>query len=94
MTLPRCPQVTIVKEVPLYNSTMVLDDMAWGAVWLYKATGDPSYLGMAERYLTRHYRVRRHMSHMWQQAFRWLISQARGRAGKCGNRPAFAGCWI
>lgn len=64
INLPWHPQVTIVKEVPLYNSTTVLDDMAWGAVWLYKATGDPNYLGMAERYLTRHYMVRRHMSHV------------------------------
>jgi len=49
-------QLTEVKEVPLYNSTSVLDDMAWGAVWLYKATGNPTYLGQAQRYLERHYK--------------------------------------
>jgi hypothetical protein len=27
------------------------DELAWGAVWLYKATGDPTYLKKAENYI-------------------------------------------
>lgn len=30
--------------------------MAWGAAWLYKATGSAMYLGQAQRYLERHYK--------------------------------------
>jgi hypothetical protein len=53
-----CLQVVSELTVPLYNSTSVLDDMAWGGVWLYLATDDPAYLGKAQRYLGRHYTVR------------------------------------
>lgn len=35
-----------------YKSTSYEDDMAWGAVWLYKATGDESYLADAKGFLT------------------------------------------
>lgn len=34
----------------LYNSTSYFDDLAWGAVWLYKRTGDASYLTAAQQY--------------------------------------------
>ena len=50
-------QLSRIVEVPIYNSTSVLDDMAWGAVWLHMATGDPTYLGQAQRYIGRHYQV-------------------------------------
>lgn len=33
-----------------YHSTMYQDELVWGAVWLYKATGDASYLSKAEQY--------------------------------------------
>ena len=55
-----------VREVPLYNSTSVFDDLAWGGVWLYKATKDARYLGQAQRFLSRHYKVRlRAASRVW-----------------------------
>ncbi len=41
----------------MYNSTSVFDDLAWGGVWLYRVTKDSRYLGQAQRYLTRHYKV-------------------------------------
>jgi hypothetical protein len=32
-------QINTTVTVALYNSTTVFDDLAWGAVWLYRATG-------------------------------------------------------
>lgn len=32
-----------------YNSTSYYDDLAWGAAWLFKATGDPYYGNQADR---------------------------------------------
>lgn len=49
------PQRTKTKTVELYNSSSVLDDMAWAGAWLHVATGDPRYLGQAQRYMARHY---------------------------------------
>ncbi|KAL6761536.1 hypothetical protein V8C86DRAFT_830836 [Haematococcus lacustris] len=46
--------VNRTKTVPFFNSTTVLDDMAWGAVWMYKATREPQYLGQAELFMKRH----------------------------------------
>lgn len=34
----------------IYESTDYQDDMAWGAAWLYRATGDRNYLEAALRY--------------------------------------------
>lgn len=34
----------------LFNSSSYFDDLAWGAVWLYKRTGDSAYLAAAQRY--------------------------------------------
>lgn len=42
--------------VPIYNSTSVLDDMAWAGVWLHIATSEEHYLGQSQRYIARHYR--------------------------------------
>ncbi|GFH05777.1 uncharacterized protein HaLaN_00295 [Haematococcus lacustris] len=50
--------VNRTKTVPFFNSTTVLDDMAWGAVWMYKATREPQYLGQAELFMKRHKQVR------------------------------------
>lgn len=57
---PDCQAMTVDLNVTVtyYNSSSVLDDMAWGAVWLYRATNDPKYLGAAQRYIARHYVVR------------------------------------
>ncbi|KAJ9512105.1 hypothetical protein QJQ45_012739 [Haematococcus lacustris] len=41
-------------QVGLFNSSTVLDDMAWGAAWLHKATGEAGYLGQAELFMSRH----------------------------------------
>jgi hypothetical protein len=32
-------QINTTVTVPFYNSTTVFDDLAWGAIWLYRATG-------------------------------------------------------
>jgi hypothetical protein len=37
-----------------YNSTSYLDDLAWAAAWLYKATGDPAYSQDAYRWFNLH----------------------------------------
>ncbi|KAJ9506848.1 hypothetical protein QJQ45_020227, partial [Haematococcus lacustris] len=50
----RIMTVNRTKTVPFFNSTTVLDDMAWGAVWMYKATREPQYLGQAELFMKRH----------------------------------------
>ncbi|KAG1680163.1 hypothetical protein FOA52_000276 [Chlamydomonas sp. UWO 241] len=42
--------------VPIYNSTSVLDDMAWAGVWLHIAKSEEHYLGQSQRYMARHYR--------------------------------------
>ncbi|GAX77149.1 hypothetical protein CEUSTIGMA_g4595.t1 [Chlamydomonas eustigma] len=44
-----------IAEVEFFNSTSVYDDLAWGAVWMYKATGNALYLGQSERFLATHY---------------------------------------
>ncbi len=36
-----------------YQATSYGDDMAWGATWLYTATGDSSYLADAEVFITK-----------------------------------------
>jgi hypothetical protein len=46
-------------EVELFKSHSVLDDMAFGAVWMYMATGESEYIGASQKYLERHYLVRR-----------------------------------
>jgi len=43
-------------EVPLFNSTSVLDDMAWAATWMYKATNNTLYMGQAQKFVARHYK--------------------------------------
>ncbi len=50
----RCPPHS-TSNVTYYNSTLVLDDLAWGAAWLWRATGDASYLTSARSYLAAHY---------------------------------------
>ncbi len=37
-----------------YNSTSFRDDLAWAASWMYKATGDPDYLGDAYGFWDTH----------------------------------------
>ncbi|KAG1680162.1 hypothetical protein FOA52_000275 [Chlamydomonas sp. UWO 241] len=53
-----CRLMTRSKTVtmPIYNSTSVLDDMAWAGVWLHIATSEQHYLGQSQRYMARHYR--------------------------------------
>ncbi len=34
----------------LYKSTGYIDELAWAAAWLYKATGTTSYLDDARKY--------------------------------------------
>jgi len=34
-----------------YRSTSIYDDLAWGAVWLYTATGDSSYINDAKEFI-------------------------------------------
>ncbi|KAJ9523924.1 hypothetical protein QJQ45_022417 [Haematococcus lacustris] len=53
----RIMTVNRTKTVPFFNSTTVLDDMAWGAVWMYRATKEAKYLGQAELFLKRHKQV-------------------------------------
>ncbi|GFH21736.1 uncharacterized protein HaLaN_19098 [Haematococcus lacustris] len=50
----RVMTVNHTMTVPFFNSTSVLDDMAWGAVWLHRATGEAQYLGQAELFMKRH----------------------------------------
>jgi hypothetical protein len=44
-------------EIEFFNSTTVYDDLAWGAVWMYKATGNALYLGQSQKFLALHYSV-------------------------------------
>lgn len=37
-----------------YKSTSVLDDVALAATWMYIATGEPNFLGDAQRYIKQH----------------------------------------
>jgi endoglucanase len=46
-TAVRAPGVTIVL-IP-YRSGDYKDELVWGAVWLYRATNDNSYLNTAEQ---------------------------------------------
>ena len=41
---------TVNDSQVLYNSTSYFDDLAWGAAWLYKRTGDADYLAQAQVY--------------------------------------------
>jgi endoglucanase len=40
--------------IPLYNSTTYYDDLLWAAAWMYKATGDQTYLKDAEDFYVRY----------------------------------------
>eukprot|EP00798_Chlamydomonas_sp_ICE-L_P013807 gene13807-19723_t len=53
----KCEEVRVaaVREVALYNSTSIFDDLAWGGIWMYKASGNTKYLGQAQRFIQRHY---------------------------------------
>ncbi|KAM9978659.1 hypothetical protein ACTFIY_012397 [Dictyostelium cf. discoideum] len=45
--------VSVPQASAFYNSySGYTDELVWGSVWLYKATGDSSYLTMAENYYT------------------------------------------
>eukprot|EP00955_Chlamydomonas_euryale_P087768 364323-Chlamydomonas_euryale.AAC.17 len=44
------------KTVELYNSTSVLDDLAWAATWMFKATNNALYMGQAQKFIARHYK--------------------------------------
>lgn len=37
----------------LYKSTGFIDELAWAAAWLYKATGTASYLADAKKYYSQ-----------------------------------------
>ena len=37
----------------LYKSTGYVDELAWAAAWLYKATGTGSYLADARKYYAK-----------------------------------------
>jgi endoglucanase len=43
----------VYTPVDNYNSSSCADDMAWGALWLYKATGQFRYLKIAREWATR-----------------------------------------
>ena len=47
-------QVFSGSMVGQYNSTSFLDDLAWAASWLYKATEDSDYLADAINWYGRH----------------------------------------
>ncbi len=44
------------KTLGFYNSTSVLDDLAWAGAWLYRASKDSRYLGQAEVFIERYYK--------------------------------------
>lgn len=52
----------------LYASTGYIDELAWAAAWLAKATGDSMYLDDAKKYYAQ----------VWwhtAQPFRWLFGK-------------------
>ncbi len=52
-----CSFITVqdYKTVDFYKSTSVYDDLAWAAIWMYKATTNSLFLGQAETFLKNHY---------------------------------------
>ncbi|ESO99347.1 hypothetical protein LOTGIDRAFT_113640, partial [Lottia gigantea] len=42
--------VSVHAAAAYYKSSNVTDELTWGALWLYKATGDKSYLAEAEKH--------------------------------------------
>ncbi|XP_055958520.1 endoglucanase E-4-like [Patella vulgata] len=42
--------VTVHAAAKFYKSSNVSDELGWGAVWMYKATGDKSYIAEAEKH--------------------------------------------
>ncbi len=45
---------TDVDLAVLYNATSVLDDLAWGAAWLYRATNDSAWLAQFTKFAGLH----------------------------------------
>jgi hypothetical protein len=43
-------------QVAFFNSSSVLDDLAWAAVWMFKATNNALYMGQAQKFISRHYK--------------------------------------
>lgn len=64
----------------LYKSTGYIDELAWAAAWLYKATREGSYLADAKNYYGQ-VRTQSRTPHMpyrnWTQAS-WSLSQSWG----------------
>ena len=57
-----------------YGSTSYLDDLSWGAIWLYVATNDSSYLTdvdsfMAEKGISGSNGYANHWTHCWDDVF-------------------------
>ena len=57
-----------------YGSTSYLDDLCWGAIWLYVATNDSSYLTdvdsfMAEKGISGNNGYANHWTHCWDDVF-------------------------
>jgi endoglucanase len=53
----QCSSVIISACLPvlqlLYRSTGFIDELAWAAAWLYKATGTASYLADAKKFYSQ-----------------------------------------
>lgn len=49
---PGIYSLSLTDALLAYPSSGYLDDMAWGAVWLYKATNNDSYLSDAQELFT------------------------------------------
>ncbi|KAF6252704.1 endo-beta-1,4-glucanase [Scenedesmus sp. NREL 46B-D3] len=45
---------SIADAASFYPSSNFRDDLAWGAVWLFKATGSPAYLAQATAFMGEH----------------------------------------
>ncbi|KAG1672206.1 hypothetical protein FOA52_002907 [Chlamydomonas sp. UWO 241] len=43
-------------EIAFFNSSSVMDDLAWAALWMYKATNNTLYMGQAQKFTDRHYK--------------------------------------
>lgn len=57
-----------------YNSTSDLDDLAWGAIWLYLATNDSNYLADADSFMLEKgidgvNSYANHWTHCWDDVF-------------------------
>lgn len=57
-----------------YGSTSYLDDLSWGAIWLYVATNDSSYLTdvdsfMAEKGISDDNKYANHWTHCWDDVY-------------------------